>query len=56
MIILYTFLLENATPVPSVYNILWYWTQIGQFRIEHVFILKLGLLDNVKVKKVNKLI
>jgi len=31
---------------------LWYWTQIGQFSIELVYILKLGLLGIVKIKKV----
>ena len=31
---------------------LWYWTQIGQFSIEPVYILKLGLLGNVKIKRV----
>lgn len=31
---------------------LWYWTPIGQFDIELVYILKLGLLGNVKIKKV----
>jgi len=30
---------------------LWYWTQIGQFSIELVYILKLGLLGSVKIKK-----
>ena len=47
-----TFLLENAAHAISTYNILWYWTQIGQFSIELVYILKLGLLDSVKIKKV----
>jgi hypothetical protein len=31
---------------------LWYWTQIGQFNIELVYILKLGLLGSVEIKKV----
>lgn len=31
---------------------LWYWTQTGQFNIGLVYILKLGLLGTVKIKKV----
>jgi len=38
VVVEHAFSVESATFYFSVYKILWYWTQIGQFSIGHMYV------------------